>query len=61
MGFFDDERAKRTTYRLQFLETVLYEGMGETLVETDPFGGVQHVNLLQKVSQLGNLNKENFP
>jgi hypothetical protein len=58
MGLFNDERAKKTIYLFRFLETVLNEGMGETLVETDPLGGVQHVNLLQKVSQLGNLNKE---
>ena len=39
-----------------WLESVLYEGVGETLVECDPLGRVQHVDLLQKISQLGNLN-----
>jgi hypothetical protein len=35
--------------------------MGEALVECDPFGWVQHVDFLQKVSQLGNLNKQRLP
>ncbi len=42
--------------RLEHLEAILYEGVGEALVQRDPLGRVQHVNLLQKVSQLGYLH-----
>ena len=37
------------------LDPVLEEGVGETLVERDPLGRVQHVNLLQEIPQLGHL------
>ena len=35
----------------------LDEGVGETLVEADPLGGVDHADLVQEVTELHHLHR----